>query len=390
MENGKLTIEVGKNGQFNRILINGSDIHLKQDFAYYKGAVGDNSDFVKRASGAYIFRPKDNVAVPIGDPQSAKFIKGPLVQEVHQKYNNWISQVVRLYEAQEYLEMEWIVGPLPQFNKNMPGTEVISRYTSDIPSGDMFSTDSNGRFMISRKRNYRPTWNLSLTEPISANYYPVVSRMSIEDSNSIDTDKQTLFVMTDRAEGGSSLDNGELELMLHRRLFNDDAFGVGEALNETAYGEGLVVRGKHKLLLCTTDCETKSRMIAEKQLMKPVLFFGQYCSNLKESSSSIELPAGIKLLTMERWSEDVILIRLENLNTSGGSISVDLRSLFPKKQISSVFESTLDASRSRSKLTRLDWTNDNVRQYQSKSVSNDNPIISLKAKELKAFLVAHK
>ena len=36
--------------------------------------------------------------------------------------------------------------------------------------------------------------------------------------------------MTDRAEGGSSLHPGQLELMLHRRLFSDDAFGVGEVL----------------------------------------------------------------------------------------------------------------------------------------------------------------
>ena len=44
--------------------------------------------------------------------------------------------------------------------------------------------------------------------------------------------------------------------MLHRRLFNDDAFGVGEALNETAFGVGLVARGKHRVLLCDETLET--------------------------------------------------------------------------------------------------------------------------------------
>jgi len=34
---------------------------------------------------------------------------------------------------------------------------------------------------------------------------------------------------------------------VHRRLLKDDAFGVAEALNETAFGEGLVARGTHYL-----------------------------------------------------------------------------------------------------------------------------------------------
>ena len=140
----------------------------------------------------------------------------------------------------------------------MPGLEVISRYTTNIDSGNLFSTDSNGRGMIQRQRDFRETWTLNLTEPVSANYYPVVSRMAMEEGNSVRVDKKQAWVMTDRAEGGSSLQAGQMELMLHRRLFNDDAFGVGEPLNETAFGRGLVVRGVHKLLLCTEDCEVKN------------------------------------------------------------------------------------------------------------------------------------
>ena len=33
---------------------------------------------------------------------------------------------------------------------------------------------------------------------------------------------------------------------------DDDAFGVGEALNEKAYGTGLVVVGRHRLLLAAS------------------------------------------------------------------------------------------------------------------------------------------
>merc|ERR1712150_118466 len=86
-----------------------------------------------------------------------------------------------------------------------------------------------------------------MTEPVSENYYPVNSRIAVN-SNDNGQFKQ-MTVLTDRSQGGTSMENGKVELMLHRRLLYDDAFGVGEALNETAFGQGLVVRGKHWLQL---------------------------------------------------------------------------------------------------------------------------------------------
>jgi len=50
----------------------------------------------------------------------------------------------------------------------------------------------------------------------------------IEDINS----GKRLSVMPDRAQGGTSLSSGEVELMIHRRLCADDSRGVGENLNE--------------------------------------------------------------------------------------------------------------------------------------------------------------
>ncbi len=36
----------------------------------------------------------------------------------------------------------------------------------------------------------------------------------------------------------------------YRRLFSDDHFGVGEALNETPFGgKGLIVRGTHRIFI---------------------------------------------------------------------------------------------------------------------------------------------
>ena len=43
--------------------------------------------------------------------------------------------------------------------------------------------------------------------------------------------------------------DGCVELMVHRRLLDDDHFGVGEALDETQYGTGLVTMGNHVLVV---------------------------------------------------------------------------------------------------------------------------------------------
>lgn len=40
-------------------------------------------------------------------------LPGVLVSEVHQQFNEWASQVVRVYKGQLDVEIEWTVGPIP-------------------------------------------------------------------------------------------------------------------------------------------------------------------------------------------------------------------------------------------------------------------------------------
>ena len=64
-----------------------------------------------------------------------------------------------------------------------------------------------------------------------------------------------MSVLVDRAQGGSSLHSGEIEIMVHRRALYDDSRGVAEPLNETisdcrfCNSPGLIVRGTHFLAL---------------------------------------------------------------------------------------------------------------------------------------------
>ena len=77
-----------------------------------------------------------------------------------------------------------------------------------MKTGGVFYTDSNGREMLKRKRNSRDTWKLNLKEPVAGNYYPVTAKIAVEDS------KHRLAILNDRSQGGSSMFDGTVELMV--------------------------------------------------------------------------------------------------------------------------------------------------------------------------------
>ena len=78
-------------------------------------------------------------------------------------------------------------------------------------SESVFYTDSNGRQTLKRVRNYRPTWTMEVTEAVSGNYYPINSHIYLTNSK----ESTLLAMVTDRAQGGTSLHDGQLELMVY-------------------------------------------------------------------------------------------------------------------------------------------------------------------------------
>lgn len=106
--NKNMNVSFDANGLLSEITIDGVTNKLSQNFVFYEGAVGDNREFKNRSSGAYIFRP----AVGKGETLIAKeatiqVVRGALVDEVHQMFNEWLSQVVRVYKTENYIEFEW-------------------------------------------------------------------------------------------------------------------------------------------------------------------------------------------------------------------------------------------------------------------------------------------
>ena len=98
--------------------------------------------------------------------------------------------------------------------------------------------------MQKRVRNFRPTWDLKTNQTASSNYYPVTSAITIRDK--LNDNGLQMTVMNDRAQGGSSLQDGTIELMQNRRLYKDDNKGLDQPLNETTeFGYGIYTQANY-------------------------------------------------------------------------------------------------------------------------------------------------
>lgn len=66
-------------------------------------------------------------------------------------------------------------------------------------------------------------------------------------------------MLNDRSQGGSSYRNGQIELMIHRRLLKDDNKGVGEALNEIDL-DGLPLKARMRHYI-SNGCTEMARIV---------------------------------------------------------------------------------------------------------------------------------
>lgn len=368
-------------------------IDLRQNFYWYNASDGNNTES-NQPSGAYIFRPNSSTPFIISNTAKTEVIQGVVVQEVRQWFSPWVSQVVRLYSSSRALELEWTVGPVPIHDDL--GREVITRIDTDIKSGGVFYTDSNGRELLRRKKDYRPTWNLKQSEPIAGNYYPINSRAFIAD------EQKQLTAVTDRSQGGSSINNGSLEIMLHRRLLYDDVRGVAEPLNETSdvFPDGLVVRGR--LLLSLDPPKSAAdhyRPLGQEMVLQPLLSFIQGepedNSTLTFSGLQAALPPAVHLLTLSQWDSESVLLRLEHQfqswesDTNAKPVTVNLQKLFSTMKIRGFSELNLSANQWKDTMKRFDWTPMAEEKSRHKRIMENSVWdVTLRPMEIRTFLIS--
>ncbi|XP_039159660.1 alpha-mannosidase [Eucalyptus grandis] len=373
------TIEVGPgdlkmlfsstSGQLVRILNSktGVDVPVQQSYLYYASSIGDPVD--SQASGAYIFRPDGARPTIVSREVPLKVVRGPLVDEVHQQFSSWIYQVTRLYKDKEQADVEFTIGPIP--TDDGVGKEVITQMTANMATEKTFYTDSNGRDFIKRVRDYRSDWSLTVTQPVAGNYYPINLGIFTKDN------KTEFSVLVDRAVGGASIKDGQIELMLHRRILKDDRRGVGEALDEMVCiannrtCKGLTVRGHYHIGISKAGEGARWRRTTGQEVYSPlVLAFAHekmedwtasHVTIATTMDSSYSLPQNVALITLQELDDGSALLRLAHLYESGEDAEystvakVELKKMFAGRMIKEVKEMSLSANQEKSEMKQMTW-----------------------------------
>ena len=161
--------------------------------------------------------------------------------------------------------------------------------------------------------------------------------------------------------------------MVHRRIPTCDPSSIREPLNETAYGQGLVVRGKHLLILDTPNNSAFAhRTNAQQFFMQPIstfsltnLSYANYSTSYRQTWSALEnvQPRNLHLLTLDQLGAKEYLVRVEHYFEAhedavySQPIQVDLQQLLHSiGEISNVTELILTGNMAMSDLNRLNWT----------------------------------
>ncbi|KFP79960.1 Epididymis-specific alpha-mannosidase, partial [Acanthisitta chloris] len=397
-------------------------VQVTQEFLEYhvngnttKGPISDN----------YLFAPNAS-AVPVSKAVGLEVVSGNLLTEIRQYfYSNITSQeyryavYTRMYKVPEgydgkllchRIEQQYSVGPL-EFNR-----EAVLRTSTNLNTKQVLYTDNNGYQM--QKRPFKAYVN----NTVARNYYPMVQTAYIED------DTTRLMLLAERAHGVSSQGNGQVEVMLHRRLWNNLQWNLD---NDLTLNDSSVVHPVIWLILGTKAAtNTLYRTSGLALEHRPVVMFGALSGDKPKvprqqqnsvHSSSVTLPPNLHLSTLSipgwRYSSDHaeqvhsihmgkqkqgdadfsrVLLRIRHLYEVGEDpvlsqpVVVDLKSLL--KGLGSVMvvqERSLTGTWDVNTLKRWKWK---TAQHPGKGFFNstkasENYTVTVHPKEIRTFFV---
>eukprot|EP01112_Ceratiomyxa_fruticulosa_P009601 TRINITY_DN2513_c0_g1_i1.p1 TRINITY_DN2513_c0_g1~~TRINITY_DN2513_c0_g1_i1.p1 ORF type:complete len:1175 (-),score=244.78 TRINITY_DN2513_c0_g1_i1:43-3567(-) len=181
-------------------------------------------------SGAYLFLPNREASVVKAREVKIRIATGALVKTMHVSLTGMelssftvtlrdcFNAIDRDCDVEKMIEISHMVDMRSYGNK-----EFVTRFNTNIKTNGIFFTDNNGMFL--RERRY------SQYVPIQGNFYPMTETVMIQDSPGTQN-RRRINVLSKQALGVSSLAEGQIEIMLDRRLNQDDARGLGQPIND--------------------------------------------------------------------------------------------------------------------------------------------------------------
>lgn len=200
------TVAFSAEGMMKSIQIKESDPHTPLRVEFFKYGIRHKGEH----SGAYLFLPNGFASIITNAQKPVILVtEGPLESSVSVGLAFGVHHtILRDGEAPEirnYIDI-----------REMDDVEIVMRFQTRIHNGETFYTDLNGLQIIKRQRFSKI--------PLQGNYYPIPSAIYIEDDN------LRLTVVSAQPLGGSSLADGEIEIMQDRRLTHDDERGLGQGV----------------------------------------------------------------------------------------------------------------------------------------------------------------
>ena len=189
---------------------------VELNFVHY-GARGHNRSFTggDSLSGAYLFLPDGEAkSLPTSDNKYV-VVDGPVRKTV---YVNGIQQIQLIHSVSMDVGRSDLLIKNQVDIRKTGNFEVSMRLKTGIIDGQEFYTDLNGFQMIKRERFSKL--------PLQAHFYPMPA------SGFIENDKSRLSLLGRQALGIASLKPGWMEVMLDRRLDQDDDRGLAQPVHD--------------------------------------------------------------------------------------------------------------------------------------------------------------
>uniref|UniRef100_H3BYW5 Alpha-mannosidase n=1 Tax=Tetraodon nigroviridis TaxID=99883 RepID=H3BYW5_TETNG len=360
-------------------------VRMTQDFWEYHangdigaGPISDNYIFTANTSAVRAYKAVEMEIIP-----------GKIVTEIRQRF--FSTRVPECYGTRvrcHRLEQTYSLGPL-RLN-----TEVVLRSSTSLQNNRTVFTDDNGYQMMERRHR------TFVNNTVARNFFPMVRAAYAEDRLS------RLVLVSDRAHGVSSQANGQLEVMLHRRLWNNLPWNLGYNLT---LNDSSVVRPTLWVMLGSIGATSKLHQREAIELQhRPVVMVidtpgKRSCTSRVRKPRQgfpllpVSLPPNLHLLSfsISGWNYRRVLLRIMHIFEEGEDaelskpVTINMKEVLRGVgEVRTLEERSLTGTWDISSLQRWKWKTTKSQETNDKGRgSSTNFTVTIRPKEIKTFFV---